>query len=65
MVQEQVFVGKGGKNMSIGKGKGIGGMSMGMFGVHEGARAQDFGVGTGNSASVRAGGAPVSKGPTA
>jgi hypothetical protein len=48
MVQEQVFVGKGGKNMSVGKGKGLGGMSMGMFGVHEGARAQDFGVGTGS-----------------
>ena len=48
MVQEQVFVGKGCKNMSDGKGTGIGGMSMGMFGVHEGTRAQNFGVGTGS-----------------
>lgn len=55
MVREQMFVGKGGsdhdqvgKGMSAGKGKVRSVNKLGMFGLHEGTRAQDFGVGTGS-----------------
>ena len=55
MVRERVFVGKGGsaddhvgKGMSVGKGKVRSVNQLGMLGLHEGARAQNFDVGTGS-----------------